>query len=106
MNPDPLLTTALHHWGARAVPFSDAAETTPWASPAWAAAISACRGPRAAVRGPREFMADDADRRDRRVVEVERGKVRLAVGRGKVPAMRRRQLGAASPGPRLRLQAC
>ncbi len=38
MNPDPLLTTALHHWGARAVPFSDAAETTPWASPAWAAA--------------------------------------------------------------------
>ena len=32
-------------------------------------------------------------------LEVERSKVRLAVGRGQVPAMRRRQLGAASPGP-------
>ena len=38
MSHDPLLATALRHWGTRAVPFSDAPGETPWASPAWEAA--------------------------------------------------------------------
>jgi general secretion pathway protein A len=35
MSVDPMLAAALRHWGARAVPFSDAPEETPFVHPAW-----------------------------------------------------------------------
>ncbi len=35
MNADPLIQAALRHWGARAVPFSDEANETPFAWPGW-----------------------------------------------------------------------
>jgi type II secretory pathway predicted ATPase ExeA len=35
---DPLLSAALRHWGARAVPFSDSPEEKPFLWPAWEAA--------------------------------------------------------------------
>lgn len=38
MVTDPYLAAALRHWGARAVPFSDAPGETPFLTPAWEAA--------------------------------------------------------------------
>lgn len=35
MNADPLLQSALRHWGARALPFSDQAGEAPFAWPGW-----------------------------------------------------------------------
>jgi MSHA biogenesis protein MshM len=39
MNVDPLLNAALHHWGARAVPFSDQPGEAPFLSPGWEHAL-------------------------------------------------------------------
>lgn len=39
MIDDPLLTAALRHWGARAVPFTDSPGETPFAWPAWETAL-------------------------------------------------------------------
>ena len=39
MNVDPLLQSALRHWGARAVPFTDQPGEAPFASPGWEAAL-------------------------------------------------------------------
>jgi type II secretory pathway predicted ATPase ExeA len=39
MNADPLLSAALRHWGARAVPFSDQPESVPFLTPAWEGAL-------------------------------------------------------------------
>jgi len=36
---DPLLSAALRHWGARAVPFNDSPEEQPFLGPAWEAAL-------------------------------------------------------------------
>ena len=40
MNADPLLSAALRHWGARAVPFHDQPGQTPFMTPAWETALS------------------------------------------------------------------
>ena len=40
MNADPLLSAALRHWGARAVPFHDQPGQAPFLTPAWEAALS------------------------------------------------------------------
>lgn len=39
MNADPQLSAALHHWGARAVPFHDQPEQVPFLTPAWQEAL-------------------------------------------------------------------
>jgi type II secretory pathway predicted ATPase ExeA len=39
MNADPLLSAALRHWGARAVPFTDQPGQAPFLSPAWETAL-------------------------------------------------------------------
>ena len=39
MNADPFLAAALRHWGARAVPFAEQAETAPLLTPAWEQAL-------------------------------------------------------------------
>ena len=39
MNVDPQLSAALHHWGARAVPFHDQPEQVPFLTPAWQEAL-------------------------------------------------------------------
>jgi MSHA biogenesis protein MshM len=40
MSADPLLSAALRHWGARAVPFYDQPETIPFLTPAWEQALT------------------------------------------------------------------
>lgn len=39
MNADPQLSAALHHWGARAVPFHDQPDQVPFLTPAWQEAL-------------------------------------------------------------------
>jgi len=39
MNADPFIQSALRHWGARAVPFSDQSGETPFAWPGWEQAL-------------------------------------------------------------------
>ena len=39
MNADPQLSAALHHWGARAVPFHDQPEQVPFLTPTWQEAL-------------------------------------------------------------------
>jgi general secretion pathway protein A len=39
MNVDPQLSAALHHWGARAVPFHDQPEQVPFLTPTWQEAL-------------------------------------------------------------------
>jgi len=58
MSTDPLLSAALRHWGARAVPFHDHAEQKPFLTPAWEQAL-ALLNQTAALRSVMLLSADN-----------------------------------------------